>query len=78
MKLIAKDIAAALLLILLFLISFAKEERERLLDWFNNASEAKKYVVAVSVAVFITSATAFIFGPSVWAFANMIFDTLNI
>ena len=29
-------------------------------------------------AVFITAATAFIFGPSVWAFANMVFDTLNI
>ncbi len=78
MKLLAKDIAAALLLILLFLIAFAKEERERLLDWFNNAGEVKKYVVAVLVAVFITAATAFIFGPSVWAFANMVFETLNL
>lgn len=78
MKLLAKDIAAALLLILLFLVAFAKEERERLLDWFKYQSGTKRYFTAVLVTLFLAGALTFLFGPSVWAFANMIFETLNL
>lgn len=77
MKLLAKDIAAALLLILLFLIAFAKEERDRLLDWFKYQSGIKRYFTAILVTLFLAGALTFLFGPSLWEAANMIFNLLN-